>query len=240
MTIFGRSKKKAPNSPPPTQATPVPPNPQTLYLPPQQQWNNIPVRPAIAYAPNPAPGWALSPPPPYQQIFVSNYNILQPPAPERPRKKDEKKNTLPSMSVGNLPAILTGDMPSFIPGAHIFNDGAHAFQPQIPQAIQYLTQGVSLHDLISSRFNTVVTQIDSEKFSGDESELWVHQPPSPQWHPSSPDMAVVKHKGKEPKTGSIEATKSPAGAAITSTNYFSKVNHYANSKLPHDLPPVKL
>jgi hypothetical protein len=128
------------------------------------------------------------------------------------------------------------DMPTCIPGAHIFNDGIPYWRQQ---STQYLNQGAALYDLISSKFNSVVTSIDNERFSGDEHELWV-QPPSPAAQKSlvvATKKDVVKDKSKN---SSKDDTGCPIATKIAHTNYFAKVNLYANSRLPLDLPVVKL
>lgn len=163
---------------------------------------------------------------------MSNY-ILAPPQPIKPQTTGQK---LLSSSVLELPKMLQGDVPACIPGAQIFNDGIPAWHRQ---GTQYLNQGAALYDLISSKFNTVVTMIDGEKFSGDERDLWVSQP-APEWQMQQapqPDMSrgkVAKIKDKSKDDGC------PIAAAVISSNYFTKVNLYANSRLPPNLPLVKL
>jgi hypothetical protein len=129
------------------------------------------------------------------------------------------------------------DMPSCIPGAHIFNDGIPYWRQQ---STQYLNQGAALYDLISSKFNSVVTSIDNERFSGDEHDLWVQQPPAQQAQKSLA-LATRKDVVKErPKNVSKDDTGCPIAAKIANANYFAKVNLYANSRLPLNLPVVKL
>lgn len=47
-------------------------------------------------------------------------------------------------------------------------------------------------------------------------------------------------KKTPPKAVSKGDKSCPIGSKLVSTNYFAKVNLYANSRLPRDLPPVKL
>jgi hypothetical protein len=42
------------------------------------------------------------------------------------------------------------------------------------QATEYLDQGTALVDLISNKFNSVITLIDGENFSGEEQDLGMH------------------------------------------------------------------
>ena len=138
-----------------------------------------------------------------------------------------------SSSMIHLPAVGP-DIPSCIPGAQIFNDGIPHWHRQ---GTQYLNQGAALYELISSKFNSVVTSIDGERFSGDEKELWVYQPPS-QFN----ELQVVRAKEgkKKAKPTSKGDTGFPIATNIASANYFSKINLYSNSRLPLDLPPIKL
>jgi hypothetical protein len=203
----------------------------------------------------------MAPPPPpygYQQVFVSNYLLPAPPVPVQAQAtgngggKKGKKSTekLASKSSTHLPRILQGDMPNFVPGAHFFNDGANAWQAQL-QGIQQLNQGTALYDLISSKLDAVITGIDGEKFSGDENELYIDQsaPQTMQWQGpydgqeqgvvSTRALGFTREGGKKKEKGK-EDRSCPVAGAIGGANYFAKVDLYANSRLPPDLPPVKL
>jgi hypothetical protein len=143
---------------------------------------------------------------------------------------------LQSASMVHLPQ-LGPNLPSCIPGAQIFNDGIPHWHHQ---GTQYLNQSAALYDLICSKFNSVVTSIDGERFSGNENDLWVQSPPPQKFQQAlvvAKKKDVVKEKSKNnPK----DDTGCPIAAKITSSNYFTKVNLYANSRLPLDLPVVKL
>jgi hypothetical protein len=102
---------------------------------------------------------------------------------------------------------------------------------------QYLNQEAALCHLISSKFDTIITLIDGDKFSGDERELAVHQTQRPMWQQEqelTTDRALMK-------SGNSKGMMSNSvSSALTTTNYFAKVNLYANSRLPPNLPPLKL
>ncbi|MCJ1464245.1 hypothetical protein MMC07_002858 [Pseudocyphellaria aurata] len=91
-------------------------------------------------------------------------------------------------------------------------------------------QGPTLCDLITSKFDAVLTSIDGETFNGDERELVIHEDPQPLirggWGSAS----------REVSRGANRAISS----AVISTNYFSKAYFYANSRLPPNLPPLNL
>jgi len=137
----------------------------------------------------------------------------------------------------NLPIFLQGDVPNCIPGAHIFNDGMSEWQRQ---GTQYLNQGAALYDVISSKFDRVLTSIDSETFSGNEDELTYFQPQEWQQQEQSytgdlqPTRSTTSHgrdNGRD-NTGVV--------SAVLKSDLFAKSNLYANSKVPGQLIPVKL
>lgn len=88
--------------------------------------------------------------------------------------------------------------------------------------------------LISAKLDAIITQIDGEVFSGDERELIIHEQPK------------LRRLGRENSSQGQSQEKSKGivnntiPSALTSTNYFAKVNLYANSRLPSNLPPMKL
>jgi hypothetical protein len=239
MAIFGRSKKSKPTTlPPQPQSTPTY-NPEPTQFPSntvtsQPNWTYAQPRPNNPYGNGfgqQSQGWLIAPvPPQYQPVFVKQ--DYSPPQPARPYKGGGNISTLKLASVVNL---LAGDVPECVPGAHFFNNGV----PQLyTQGTQYLNQGVALCDLISSKFDAVITLIDGERFSGDERELAVFTPPQPVWQQQQQDTGyaereVVKGKSKGMVNNSVST-------ALTSTNYFAKVNLYANSRLPPNLLPMKL
>lgn len=96
---------------------------------------------------------------------------------------------------------------------------------------EHVPQG-ALSELISSKLDDVLTAIDGETFRGDEEELLVREEPQISlrggWGSGS--------RSKELSRGANKAIST----AIVSTNYFSKANLYANSKLPPALPPLQL
>jgi hypothetical protein len=127
--------------------------------------------------------------------------------------------------------LLATDVPPCVPGAQIINDGRSNWQRQ---GTQYLNQGAALIDCISSKFDAVITQIDSERFRGDENELMVYEEHRPMWQQER-DAGHGHSQGK-----SKGMVNNSVSSVLISTNYFAKVNLYANSRLPTDLPPMKL
>jgi hypothetical protein len=236
MAIFGRSKKKTTIIPQP-HFTPIygsQPDLQGPYaIAPQPGSTNFEQRPNTSHGHGlpPPQNWA-GPLVPYQPVFVSQNYILPPPLPQRPPEKGGAIRKLKLKSVSNL---LAGDVPHCVPGAHIFNDGIPAWQHQ---ATQYLCQGAALYDLISSKFDTVVTLIDGERFSGDERELVVFQQPAPMFQEQQQQSGYTNQELIQGKSKGV--INSSISSTLISTNYFTKVNLYANSRLPPNLPPMKL
>ncbi|OCL13659.1 alpha/beta-hydrolase [Glonium stellatum] len=94
----------------------------------------------------------------------------------------------------------------------------------------YLNQSAALCDLISSKLNAVITSMDGELFSGDETELAVYQPQYSQ------GLAL---QGEQPR-GVNNVYPSTSANPSSGSNYFSKAWLYANSRLPPHLPPFKV
>ncbi|KAL8795305.1 MAG: hypothetical protein Q9195_002175 [Heterodermia aff. obscurata] len=101
-----------------------------------------------------------------------------------------------------------------------FNQQATATKASSPET--------GLEELISTKLDTVLTSIDGEAFSGDEKELDIY------------DRQPALRGG----WGSASRVSQGANRAISSTiigiNYFKKANLYANSKLPLNLPALRL
>lgn len=159
--------------------------------------------------------------------------------PGRPYEKQNKGRLL-SASVSNLPNLLGGDVPECLPGAQYFNDGISSWQRQGTQA---LNQSAALYDQISSKFNDILTLIDGDQFSGDERDLWLNHPHGPQWQEPAPRLQVEKKLRDKNSWSRLDKGADdgcPITAVVVNSNYFAKVNMYANSRLPADLPQVKL
>ncbi|KAI1259404.1 alpha/beta-hydrolase [Xylariaceae sp. FL1019] len=106
---------------------------------------------------------------------------------------------------------------------------------------QLLNQGAALYDQISSKFDDVMTLIDRDKYAGNESALFMYQQPSP----AVPDISSSRPatKGGQGKKTKKDVQKGQASAVSTSliaSGYFAKVDLYANSRLPLDLPRLRV
>jgi hypothetical protein len=111
---------------------------------------------------------------------------------------------------------------------------------------QMLDPTAGSHDQLSATFNEVMTSIDREAYSGDEKDLfsWPTESgpglgqPSP---PQSTDRSLTSRPKKaSPRNNSNSKGTATVAASLISTNCFAKVELYSNSRLPMDLPPLKL
>ncbi|KAK2784340.1 hypothetical protein FQN53_008569 [Emmonsiellopsis sp. PD_33] len=91
---------------------------------------------------------------------------------------------------------------------------------------------VDLSEVISGKLDDVITSIDGRVFSGLEKDLLVtssqHQP------------FLRGGDSASSSSGLSFRVRKRRSAATSSVNYFSKVYHYANSRLPPSLTPLRL
>ena len=99
------------------------------------------------------------------------------------------------------------------------------------KSMQTLCRGAALCDLISSKFDAVMTSIDGQHFSGKEQDLMIYNSQQAQsiW-PMPADNARGLGSNQV-----YQRSNSDKGS-----NYFSKVWLYSNSRLPPHLPPFKV
>ncbi|RDL38200.1 Uncharacterized protein BP5553_05633 [Venustampulla echinocandica] len=238
MAIFGNLKPKSKKS---KQAFPEPrpqnvPIRQSQHLlpdshrdirPPNGSYNDQRPNTSHVFGNSPPQHWT---PQNYQPVHITQNFIIAPPLPERPHKPSNNISKLNLNSVSNL---LAGNVPEYIPGAQIFNNG-------VPAGTQYLNQAAALCELISSKFDTVITRIDGGNFSGDERELAVG-PPLPMRPQELPQELPQDTNRSAVKSGKSKGmVNNSVSSAIAGTNYFAKVSLYANSRLPPNLPPLKV
>ncbi|CAG7555800.1 unnamed protein product [Fusarium equiseti] len=95
------------------------------------------------------------------------------------------------------------------------------------------TQIAQSTNALYDRFNDIMTLIDHEKLCGNENKLF-NCAPVPEQHADEKGLNKKKHKDNKDKQSCNVA------ASVVSGNYFSKVEQYANSKLPMDLHTLSL
>ena len=210
--VAGR-KQLAKASPPTTSSTPPnnPPLPLRTRAEPQL---DQPPRYSLLFPPEqiglPQPSHQSLRTPPHTSPLSSNIPLSQP----------TTGNGFHAVSSnGNLhrPAI-NSERPT--------NEGFVQFQPPSPEAIAH----EALCDLISTKFDAVITSIDGEQFDGNEQELVIED-----------DQQSGIRGGWGIGTRQVSRGANRAiSTAVVGTNYFAKVNLYANSKLPPNLPALQL
>lgn len=98
------------------------------------------------------------------------------------------------------------------------------------------------YEELCARFDDVMTQIDNESVSGTENNLFSYKE-QPDTHEYSNDRALTLSNAI-PKRKAKTKTKQPKPASqasqVASGTYFAKVELYANSKLPANLPSLVL
>lgn len=104
-----------------------------------------------------------------------------------------------------------------------------------------------MYDQIRSNFDDLITLIDRDKYVGNENNLFMYQSHPVPPPPVESSQQVVLHKGTSKKNHKKEAPKATSKAqtsvlasSLASRGYFAKVELYANSKLPPNLPPLHL
>ncbi|KAF2434409.1 alpha/beta-hydrolase [Tothia fuscella] len=131
-----------------------------------------------------------------------------------------QQNLKKKKSYLQIPSAVTGQLHAASQSVSNLNESWNQM------STQYLNQGAALCDRISSKFDSVITCMDEEKFSGDERDLQIYQPGS------GPHQVYADSSRSTSQTVSTIAS--------TSTNHFAKVWSYSNSRLPPYLPPLKL
>jgi hypothetical protein len=100
------------------------------------------------------------------------------------------------------------------------------------KSMQTLCRGAALYDVISSKFDAVITSIDDDKFSGQEQDLIIEMSQQQQRDSqrTSPPLGDSRSRPPTDRTSSGEK----------GSNHFAKVWLYSNSRLPPHLPPFKV
>ncbi|KAI2603644.1 alpha/beta-hydrolase [Hypoxylon sp. NC1633] len=269
MGFFGRSKKKQyPEGSPSGFDQPASSNsPQPQVSP--QQWRTHD-KPYQAPSPGQTAGYLLPPPPPpppphlwnitpgvtshpqchdqhtYAPIVVNQHYYLGPPNPHppptNPHPYSNGSGLAGQLKLGSAVNVACDMLPGNVT-YQIVNDGLprwHSYGTQL------LNQGAAMYDQIYSNFDNVITLIDRDKYVGNENDLFTYQSEPIATPSSEPGQQVVVYKGpakkskKEAPRDSAKGQSSALASSLASRGYFAKVDLYANSKLPPNLPPLRL
>ncbi|KAL8787749.1 MAG: hypothetical protein Q9213_002069 [Squamulea squamosa] len=87
-----------------------------------------------------------------------------------------------------------------------------------------------LEDLISSKLDAILTSIDRESFSGNEQELNVYEPA----------QSGIRGGWASASRQVSQSANRAVTSTVIGTNFFKKAKLYANSRLPPNLPELKL
>lgn len=265
MGLFSRKKSRAPppipvdtrppllSSPPPRQPhqpqrPPLPPPPQyyasshlqsqsAVHLPAPPRWHGAPPRPD-------PPAYSQPPPLPPSVVVNQHYYLLPAPPSASPPQQGPapSRSALTRMVVGSAIDLTNQVMPGVLPA---FLDNGHA--SATANGFRLLGFGDSSMERLYERFNDVLTCIDRERYAGNESELFLCEPDS-EGGPSAKEIAIRGQMGDRPKKNQsgkkdrdhLKCQTTAVAASMLSGNYFAKVDLYANSRLPMNLPPFKL
>lgn len=108
---------------------------------------------------NDAKGFGRTQPAPPSPSHVQTVNINPPPA------------QLPSVPNYNQTSTVISPLANNAPHSHPLQGTMDDLSPWQRRGSDYPTQDAAICDLISSKFDAVITSIDGEIFSGDEKEL---------------------------------------------------------------------
>ncbi|KAI0396994.1 alpha/beta-hydrolase [Xylariaceae sp. FL0594] len=213
-----------------------------LPLPPHiHDWNQA--RPIGPPPPAPYYGHAQGH---YGPVIVNQHYYMTPPPLPAPLPPPPRPGNGSSCALTQLKLSSTADLIN-LPGNvinQLVDDGLprwHGYGSQL------LNQSAALYDQIWSKFDDVMTLIDGDKLRGDENELFMYQQPSAAY--LSPAPAVSTHGPTSSKGGHAKRSKRDAvpkgqttavATSLAKGNYFAKVDLYANSSLPLDLPAFRI
>lgn len=164
---------------------------------------------------------------PYQQMVVPAYHSSSPQM-HSGINAVFGQNIMSSCSVAALPALLVhiGDVPEYVADARFLGHEPPEPHGQCMCGRQCPSQNCEMYALISSKFNAVATGIDiDDPPKVDNQKQWIFSSPVPEQHEEKSAT-----RGQLTTKGQLEGSK----------GFLAKVDLYANSKLPLELPRIKL
>lgn len=169
---------------------------------------------------------------PYPPIIVNQHYYLGAPPTGVPMNHPYMSTNACSTTPGKLKLGSALDLANDMMPCNIANNWQS-------YGTQLLGQSVAVSDEILTRFNSIMTLIDGDKFCGDEQDLFMYDSAL-----APNDSSTQSHRPPKgaPRRNSDDVPKgqSTAVATLASKGYFSKVELYANSKLPLNLPALQL
>ncbi|KAL2259192.1 hypothetical protein VTK26DRAFT_7225 [Humicola hyalothermophila] len=250
MGFFVRSKKVKKNSPSPksrgrtTEQWPLPPPPPSHASRQPDGWDQQPAHFQSAGLLPPPPGWTAGsalyqPPRSYPPIIINQnhyYLGASPPSSQVAAGPSTINTSLGKLNLGSA-VDLAQDLYEATGIRRVLDDALPLWHGY---ANQLVNEGNMVTDQITNHFDNVLTMIDQGRYNGKERDIFAWQPPLvpsvpvPVHNRGPPKSRTRDHKREHPKGQTTTA------ATIVSGGFFSKVDRYANSKLPMNLPPLKL
>jgi hypothetical protein len=161
----------------------------------------------------------------YQPIQITQNFLITPPLPERPNKPYSSTSRL---NLGSVSNILAGNISDRTPGGQRCN-------VPVPCGTQLLNQTAALCDGLSSTFDDIIALIDGANSREGEQNSYNDEPRRLEQNPASDNSRALVGYGK-----SNGKSNNYYAAPNLKTTLASKVNLYANSRLPPNLKPMKL
>ncbi|KAH0433906.1 hypothetical protein CcaCcLH18_05658 [Colletotrichum camelliae] len=256
MGFFDRKKiRKAEPAPVPVNHPPPPPPPSSRYATSTTQtpqyWHPPPPYPNQQYpVQHPQHQQPIRHPPnrQYQQPIVVNQHYYITPSssaplalPAPPRPGSTAPSSCPVVGMDKFTGSVATIAKDFASPQFFDEPNFH------PHATQLINSTAACVDQIAGCFNDVMTMIDGGKLSGHEKALFTYQ----QQPVPSEQQQVVPYEGKRSggKTSSSSSKRKKeshsskgqgVAESVASGSYFSKVDMYANARLPLNLPPLRL
>ncbi|KXJ92652.1 Alpha/Beta hydrolase protein [Microdochium bolleyi] len=147
-------------------------------------------------------------------------------------------STLNKLGLGSAVNLANELIPTTM--GHQFSDGLprwHCYGSQL------LNQSAAMYDQFAGMFGDVISLIDRDNYTGNENALFMYQQPAPPPVQSPPQLPEKKSKdsSKSSRLKGVAGTPTVVVAdCVVPGGYFSKVEYYANSRLPMDLRPLRL
>lgn len=176
----------------------------------------------------------------YLHAPPSHADTLQPPA--SPYMHSNTSATLSKLGLGSAVNLANELMPTTM--GHHLNDGLprwHCYGSQL------LNQSAAMYDQFAGMFGDVISLIDRDNYVGNEKALFMYQQPEAPPAQAPPPQQLERRPRESSKSSEVCKPRYSADApvvvvadSVVPGGYFSKVEYYANSKLPIDLRPLRL
>lgn len=145
--------------------------------------------------------------------------------------------------MSNLASYLQQDVPSFVPGAQIFNNF-----PLARQGAQYIDGSTALYDAISSKFDEVLTLLDGEDYHDQDAQgrmstvnvqPWQQpQAPQPDQRTRGNLQVTSAFNGRQHSSQANQA-RTAVGSSILMSDLYRKTQLYSNSRVQGSLTKVQ-